>query len=104
MDVLISKRRARRSDIRGGEADQRALTGDGPLPTLGDPGRPRPEEAPSGPDGTIEEANAVVACRRCGAAHRRSAVWTLSTHPTSQGVVTYFRCPSGHADFYTTRR
>jgi hypothetical protein len=104
MDLLINKHRGRRSEIRGGEAYQTALTGDGPLLSLGDPERPRPEETPSPAHGLIAEGNALVHCQRCGTDHLRCAVWTLSTHPTSQGVVTYFRCPSGHADFYMTRR
>ena len=103
MDLLINKRRARRSDTRSDRADQRVLTGDGPLPPLGDPESPRPEEAPSPADGLIDEGSVLVHCQRCGNDHLASAVWTLSTHPTSQGVVTYFRCPAGHADFYTTR-
>jgi hypothetical protein len=104
MYLLIKKRRARRSDICGARADQRVLTGDGPLPTVGDHEKPRPEEAPSPAEGLIDEGHALVHCQRCGTDHLASAVWTLSTHPTTQGVVTYFRCPAGHADFHTTRR
>ena len=104
MDLVINKRRARRSDVRRDWADRRILTGDGPQPTLGDPERPRLEEARSPVDGLIYGGNALVHCQRCGNDHLASAVWTLSTHPTSEGVVTYFRCPAGHADFYTTRR
>jgi hypothetical protein len=104
MHLLINKRRGRRSDVRRGRADQRGLTGDGSLPTLGDLERPRNGEAASPADGLIDEANALVYCQRCGNDHLASSAGTLSTHPTSQGVVTYFRCPAGHADFYTTRR
>lgn len=104
MDLLINKRRARRSDIRGVRTSQGALKGDGQRPTLGDPERPRPEEALSSADGLTDEGHALVRCQRCGTDHLASAVWTLSTHATSQGVVAYFRCRAGHTGFYTTRR
>ncbi len=41
-------------------------------------------------------------CRQCAAWVAVSATRELSTHPTSQGLVTYFRCSSGHADFNRT--
>lgn len=104
MDSLINRRRARRSDIRAIRADQGVLKGDGQRPALGDPKRSRPEEALSSADGLINEGHALVHCQRCGTDHLAPAVWRLSTHPTSQGVVTYFRCRAGHTGFYTTRR
>ena len=39
-------------------------------------------------------------CRHCQAPFPLSATHTLSTHSTSEGVVTYFRCPIGHAGFF----
>ncbi len=90
---LINKRRARRSDTSGVRADQGVLKGDGPLPALGDPesGAAQallPEEVPS------------AHCRQCDTCVPLSAARTLSTHPTSGGLVTYFRCEEGHAVLY----
>ena len=53
---------------------------------------------------TASEANGLhgserVYCRQCGTWVAVSATRELSTHPTSRGPVTYFRCSSGHADF-----
>ena len=104
MNLLINKRHARQSDTSVVRPDQGALRGVGPLPILGDHERPRHREATSPADGLIAEGQALVHCQRCGGDHPASAVRTLSTHPTSEGVVTYFRCPAGHADFYTTGR
>lgn len=44
----------------------------------------------------------LVYCRQCAAWVAVSATQELSTHPTSRGLVTYFRCSSGHADFNRT--
>lgn len=44
----------------------------------------------------------LVYCRQCATWVAVSATRELSTHPTSRGVVTYFRCSSGHADFNRT--
>lgn len=68
------------------------------------PSRARPDDVPSPAEGLTQEGQAMVHCRRCGTEHLVSAVRTLSTHTTSEGVVIYFRCPAGCADFYTTTR
>ena len=60
------------------------------------------EEALPRIDALTDERERSAHCRRCCADHPVSAVRRLSTHRTSAGVVTYFRCPSGHADFFTT--
>ena len=104
MNLLINKRLTRQSDTSRCRAHQGALISDGPLPILGDREQPRLRGAPPPAGGLIDEDQVLVHCQRCDADHPASAVWTLSTHPTSQGVVTYFRCPAGHADFYTTGR
>jgi hypothetical protein len=39
-------------------------------------------------------------CRHCNADWPLPLTRTLSRHPTSGGVVTYFRCPARHTDFY----
>lgn len=96
MSLLTSKRRARRSDISGVRADQGALNGDGPLPILGDPD-PRTSEAL-----VPEEVPRPPYCRQCDACVPVAA--TLSTHPTSGGLVTYFRCEEGHANVYFSGR
>lgn len=44
----------------------------------------------------------LLYCRQCAAWVAVSATRELSTHPTSRGLVTYFRCSSGHADFNRT--
>lgn len=44
----------------------------------------------------------VVYCRQCATRVPVSATRELSTHPTSGGLVTYFRCTAGHADLYRT--
>ncbi len=44
----------------------------------------------------------LVYCRQCATWVAVSATRELSTHPTSRGVVTYFRCSSGHVDFKRT--
>ena len=44
----------------------------------------------------------LLYCRQCAAWVAVSATRELSTHPTSGGLVTYFRCSSGHADFNRT--
>ena len=59
------------------------------------------------PGSTASEANGLhgserVYCRQCGTWVAVSATRELSTHPTSGGPVTYFRCSSGHADFDRT--
>ncbi len=59
------------------------------------------------PRSTASEANGlhgreVVYCRQCATWVAVSAIRELSTHPTSGGLVTYFRCTAGHADFYRT--
>ena len=61
------------------------------------------EELPSPAERLTDEMPALVHCRRCWADHPLPAVQTLSAHRSSEGVVTYFRCPTGHADFFTTR-
>ena len=44
----------------------------------------------------------LVHCRQCAAWVCLSSTRTLSSHRTSGGIVTYFRCTGGHADFYET--
>ena len=44
----------------------------------------------------------VVYCRQCATWVAVSSTRELSTHLTSGGVVTYFRCTAGHADLYRT--
>ncbi len=44
----------------------------------------------------------LVHCRRCAAWVALPSTRTLSTHRTSGGLVTYFRCPAGHVGFYQT--
>ena len=44
----------------------------------------------------------LVYCRQCAAWVAVSATRHLSTHPTSGGIVTYFRCSADHAGFYRT--
>ena len=44
----------------------------------------------------------LVYCRQCATWVPVSAIRELSTHPTSGGIVTYFRCTAGHADLYRT--
>ncbi len=39
-------------------------------------------------------------CRPCDSYYALSAVTILSAHSTSTGVVTYFRCPAGHPNFF----
>lgn len=96
MDLLINKRRARRSDICGGRVDEGVLKGDGPQPTLDAP-ESRTSEALS------PEEVPFVYCRGCDTCVPLAATRMLSTHPTSGGLVTYFRCEEGHADFYLDR-
>ncbi len=43
-------------------------------------------------------------CRPCDSYYALSAVTILSAHPTSTGLVTYFRCPVGHPDFFWTTK
>ena len=43
-----------------------------------------------------------VHCRQCAGWIFLPSTHTLSTHRTSGGLVTYFRCPAGHADFCRT--
>ncbi len=61
-------------------------------------------------EGTRQEENGLVGhppdapvrsrfCRRCGSYYELSSTTTLSVHWTSSAIVTYFRCPLGHADF-----
>ena len=42
----------------------------------------------------------VVYCRQCEAWFGLSSIRTLSTHRTSEGLITYFRCTTGHAGYY----
>ena len=69
---------------------------------------PRRGRSSHGQDGsTASEAvdvhgMSLVYCRQCAAWADLSATRSLSTHPTSGGLVPYFRCPAGHADFYQT--
>ena len=65
---------------------------------------PASQELPSPAERPTDESQALVHCRGCWADHPLSTVQTLSAHRSSAGVVTYFRCPTGHADFFTTRR
>lgn len=65
---------------------------------------PASEELPSPAERLTDESQALVHCRRCWADHPLSAVQTLSAHRSLEGVVTYFRCPTAHAGFFTTRR
>jgi hypothetical protein len=44
----------------------------------------------------------LVHCRQCAAWVALSTTRTLSTHRTSGGLVSYFRCPAGHVDFCQT--
>ena len=39
-------------------------------------------------------------CRRCHEHYCLAVTTILSIHVTSGGVLTYFRCPIGHLDFY----
>ena len=93
MDLLINKRRARRSDSRGVRVDEGVLNGEDAQPTLDAP-ESRTSEVLL-PDGIPS-----VYCRRCDTGIPLPATRTLSRHPTSGGLITYFRCEEGHADFY----
>ena len=93
MDLLINKRRARRSDISGVRADEVVPKGDGSLPKLGDP-EPKTSEA------LLPDEVPAAYCRQCDTWLPLAAVRRLSTHTTSGGLVTYFRCEEGHANFY----
>lgn len=42
----------------------------------------------------------VVYCRQCAAWFGLSSIRPLSTHRTSEGIITYFRCTAGHAGYY----
>lgn len=75
----------------------------GLLPTMSDATRPSAQQHGS----TTSRAPDVhgpplVHCRRCDAWIVLSSTRTVSTHRTSEGLVTYFRCPAAHADFYQT--
>jgi len=52
------------------------------------------------PQATEPHGTELVYCRQCATWVVVSATRELSTHPTSGGLVTYFRCTAGHADFY----
>ena len=84
MDLLINKRRARRSDSRGVRVDEGVLNA--------------PESIIS--EVLLPDGIPSVYCRRCDTGIPLPATRTLSRHPTSGGLVTYFRCEEGHADFY----
>ena len=47
-----------------------------------------------------QQAPAVAFCRRCHEHYGLAVTTILSIHFTSGGVLTYFRCPLGHPDFY----
>jgi hypothetical protein len=47
-----------------------------------------------------QRAPAEAFCRRCHEHYCLAVTTTLSIHFTSGGVLTYFRCPLGHLDFY----
>ncbi len=69
------------------------------------PARVRSDQEQSGstasqPTGLRETE--LVYCRQCVTWVAVSATRHLSTHPTSGGIVTYFRCSAGHAGFYRT--
>ena len=49
---------------------------------------------------TERQGTELVYCRHCATWVAVSATRELSRHPTSGGLVTYFRCTAGHADFY----
>lgn len=51
---------------------------------------------------TERHGTGLVYCRQCETWIAVFATRELSTHPTSGGIVTYFRCTAGHADFYRT--
>ena len=53
-------------------------------------------------EATALHGRELVYCRQCATWVAVSATRELSTHPTSSGPVTYFRCSSGHADFDRT--
>lgn len=75
----------------------------GLLPTMSDAMRasaqPHGSTAPEAAD--VHEPP-LVHCRQCAAWISLSTTRSLSTHRTSEGLVTYFRCPAGHADFSQT--
>lgn len=54
-------------------------------------------------DDVVRKVFPSVYCRQCDADIPLSATRTLSMHRTSGGVVAYFRCRAGHADFYVKR-
>ncbi len=93
MDLLINKRRARRSDISGVRADEVPPKGDGSLPNLGD------RESKTSEALLPDEVPAAY-CRQCDTWLPLAAVRRLSTHTTSGGLVTYFRCEEGHPNFH----
>ncbi len=76
-----------------GAGSQSAAWAGTPYRGAGKPGLDRPETP------TAEVVSSAY-CRHCLAYCPLSAIRTLSAHSTSEGLVTYFRCPLGHADFY----
>ena len=93
MDSLINRRRTRRSDISSVRADEVVHKGDGSVPNLGDP-ESKTSEA------LLPDDAPAAYCRQCDTWLPLAAVRRLSTHTTSGGLVTYFRCEEGHANFY----
>lgn len=49
--------------------------------------------------GDSSQDGVTAYCRRCQTHWPVRAALLLSAHPTSAGVVTYFRCPDGHVNF-----
>ncbi len=85
---------------------ERGLPGFDPVPA-----RPCASENNGNPVRTGEDAGRfpferavdeipLTYCWQCDACIAVSATATLSTHPTSAGVVVYFRCTAGHCGFY----
>ncbi len=64
----------------------------------------REEPGSTASEATCLHGSELVYCRQCATWVAVSATRELSTHPTAGGLVTYFRCSAGHADFYTVRR
>lgn len=72
----------------------------GLLPTMSDAVRTSPRHhGPTPSEPADVHGPPLVHCRQCGAWIAMSSTRTLSTHQTSGGLVTYYRCPAGHPDF-----
>ena len=62
----------------------------------------REQPGPTASEATELHGTEGVYCRQCAAWVAVSATRELSRHPTSGGIVTYFRCTAGHAGLYRT--